>query len=364
MSAIWDWFDEFEWEAHRAGDAERARLGELHRQAYRFRESDPDRALTLYAEGRQLAARLREPWWVLSYDQQRVHALLHFKQDYREVLDLAVRNMLEVRKPAYVNFPRRLLIYGDLISAYLGIDPVGHAAAIRQALEHLDSEAPPEGDERYLLLGSRRQFALDRGDLDEAAACGQRSLALAAEDSDRGRAQHFRVFTYSAMAEVAWKRGDWAGLQEAAATGEEVTLLVGHQVELAGFFLWQALLERRAGREEKALRLYRQADQRIVRLGMPPDSSYRDAECAFHEQAGHLDLALAVRDVELGQLRDRGRFFRETDTHLKRCRLLAQLGRLAAADLEAARSAAGRLRQPAWAVEELDRLGSGSGGAP
>jgi hypothetical protein len=364
MSGIWDWFDEFEWEAHRAGDVERARLGELHRLAYRFRESDPDRALTLYAEGRQLAARLREPWWVLYYDQQRVHALLHFKQDYRDVLDLAVRNTLEVRKSAYVNFPRRLLIHGDLVSAYLGIDPVGHADAIRQALAHLDREAPASGDERYLLLGSQRQFALDRGDLDEAAACGQRSLALAAEDPDKGRAQHFLVFTYSAMAEVAWKRGDWAALKDAAGTGEEVTRQVGHQVELAGFFLWRALLERRAGREEMALRLHLQASQRIARLGMPPDSSYRDAECAFHEQAGLLDLALAVRDVELGQLRDRGRLFREAGTHVKRCRLLAQLGRLSAADLAAARSAVERLREPAWALQELARMESAWGEKP
>jgi hypothetical protein len=364
MSAIWDWFDEFEWEAHRDGDVERARLGELHRQAYRFRESNPDRALALYAEGRLLAVRLREPWWVLYYDQQRVHALLHFKQDYRDVLDLAVRNTLEVRKPAYVHFPRRLLIHGDLVSAYLGIDPIGHADAIRQALAHLDREVPADGDERYLVLGSQRQFALDLGQLDEAEACGRRSLGLAAEDSDPGRAQHFLVFTYSAMAEVAWRRGDWAALAEAARLGEEMTRQVGHQVELAGFFLWQALLERRAGGEEKAMRHYRQAGQRIARLGMPPDSSYRDAESAFHEQAGHLDLALAVRDAELGQLRDRGRLFREASSHVKRCRLLGQLGRLTASDLSAARAAAERLREPGWALRELARLEAARGRAP
>ena len=312
MSGIWDWFDEFEWAARAAGDPERIALGELHRQAYRFRETDPDRALTLYAEGRQLAARLREPWWTLYYDQQRAHALLHFKQDYREVLDLAVRNTLEVRKSGYANFPRRLLVHLDLVSAYLGVDSVGHAAAIRQALDYLDQESPPAGDERYLVLGSRRQFSLDLGLLDEAELLGQRSLALAAEDADCGRAQHFLVFTYGAMAEVAFKRGDFTALREAARTGEEVTRRVGHQVELAGFFLWQALLERRQGREANAMSLYRQASQRIARLGMPPDASYRDAEMRFHEQAGNVDRALGVRDAELRGLRDRGRLFRES----------------------------------------------------
>src|SRR5689334_4863286 len=148
----WDWFDEFERTARQAGDRDRDRLGQLHREAYRFRESDPDHALALLAEGRRLADRLGEPWWVLYYDQQRVHALLHFKQDYRDVLDLAVRNTLQMRKPAWAGFPRQLLIHGDLVSAYLGIDPVGYAEPVRQALEYLDQITPPLCDERYLLL--------------------------------------------------------------------------------------------------------------------------------------------------------------------------------------------------------------------
>jgi hypothetical protein len=150
MSGIWDWFDEFELEARRKGDQERTRLGSLHRDAYRFRESDPDRALKLYGEGRRLAGLLREPWWMLYYDQQTVHALLHFKQDYRNVLDLAVANVLEVRKPSYGAFPRRLLIHGDLVSAYLGIDPAGHADSIQQALDYLDRESPAERRGRRL----------------------------------------------------------------------------------------------------------------------------------------------------------------------------------------------------------------------
>src|SRR4051812_36554313 len=120
-----DWFEEYEADARRRGEPDRARLGLLHREAYRFRESDPDHALALLAQGRQLAGRLAEPWWALFYDQLRVHALLHFKQDYRDVLVLAVANTLECRKPAYQGFPRRLMVHGDLISAYLGIDPEG-----------------------------------------------------------------------------------------------------------------------------------------------------------------------------------------------------------------------------------------------
>jgi hypothetical protein len=359
MSSIWDWFDEFELEARRSGDAERMRLGELHREAYRFRESDPDRALLLYGEGRRLAAALREPWWVLYYNQQNVHALLHFKQDYRQVLDQAIANVLEVRKSSYASFPRRLLIHGDLVSAYLGIDPAGHADAIRQALDYLDRETPADGDERYLVLGSQRQFAIDLAAFDEAERFSRRSLELAAADNERRRAEHFLVFAYSAMAEIAWKRGDPDDLEEAVVFGEEVARRVGHQVELSGFQMWRALLLRRAGREERACALYRQASQRLARLGMPADAAYRDAECDFHVQGGRLDLALAVRDAELAGLRDRGRVFLESAAHVKRCGLLLQLGRLTASDLEAARQSARRLRESGAVLEALARIERG-----
>jgi hypothetical protein len=359
MSSIWDWFDEFELEARRTGDAQRTRLGELHREAYRFRESDPDRALVLYSEGRRLAAALREPWWVLYYGQQSVHALLHFKQDYRSVLDQAIANVLEVRKPGYANFPRRLLIHGDLVSAYLGIDPAGYAEAIRQALDYLDRETPADGDERYLVLGSQRQFAIDRGALDEADGLSRQSLGLAANDPDRRRAEHFLVFAYSAMAEVAWKRDDHDELEEAARAGEEVARRVGHQVELSGFQMWRALLKRRQGDEERASALFRQASRRIARLGMPPDAAYRDAECAFHVVGGRLELALAVRDAELAGLHDRGRLFLESAAHVKRCGLLGRMGKLSEVDLKAARQAAQRLREPAGALEALARIERG-----
>lgn len=354
-----DWFDEYEWAARRDGDRECSRLGWFHREAYRFRESDPGHALALIAEGRALAERLGEPWWVLHYDQQRAHALLHFKQDYRDVLDLAVRNTLQVRKPGFVGFPRRQLIHLDLVSAYLGIDAAGYAEAIGQALDYLDAETPADGDDRYLILGSQRQFALELGRLDEAEAYSQESLALAAADPDPGRARHFLVFTRGGLCEVAWRKGDWAMLADAAEAGEDLARQVGHKVELAGFRMWQALLLRRDGHAGRAELLYGRATRCLDGLGMPPDTSFRDAECAYHELGGELGLALAARDAELARLDGRGRLARECACLTQRVWLLHRLGRLDEDDLARARRAAGRLRQPGQALARIDRAARG-----
>jgi hypothetical protein len=281
---------------------------------------------------------------------------LHFKQDFRVVLDLAVRNTLEVRKPAYAGFPRRLLIHLDLISAYLGIDPAGHADSVRQALAYLEQEVEPISDERYLLLGSQRQFALDLDRLMEARELGRASLALAAEDADLGRARHFLVFTYSGLAETAFRHGDDEALEAAAESGEDMARQVGHQVELAGFQLWRALVARKRGQESQAVQLYRHAVARLDRLGMPADSSYRDAECAFHEVKGDLDRALAVRQSELRAIEGKGRLVCEAQVHVKRCELLGRLGALTEGDVDRARGAVARLRAPQRLRGRLERL--------
>ncbi|MFO0876481.1 MAG: hypothetical protein U0840_03830 [Gemmataceae bacterium] len=352
----WDWFDEYEFTAQFSGEAERQELGRLHREAYTFRESDPDQALTLIRRGRALAEHLREPWWMLYYDQQRVHALLHFKQDYREVLDLAVRNALELRRPANAEFPRRLMIHGDLVQAYLGIDPLGYAESIAQALDYLEAETPPDSDEYYLLLGSRRQFALDRGAMDEAAMYGQRSLELAAADPERGRAEHFLVFAWSGLCEVAWHRREAEALAEAAATGKELAQRVGHQVELAGFWVWQALVEQLQGGSSRGELLMQRARQRLEGLGMPADASIQDAKCAYYEMAGRFDEALAARDREWRQLEGRGRLAREAACLLSRARLLTRLGRLDDETVARTRQAIERLRQPEPGRAALARL--------
>ena len=132
---IWEWIHEFEMLARANGDSERVRLAVLHGEAYGYRQNDPDRMLAMLEEGRRLAVRLREPWWVLFYDHWKLETLIYYKDDYREVIDLAVRLTLELRKPQYDQFPLRFGVWCNLIASYLCVDPRGYAAAIREAID-------------------------------------------------------------------------------------------------------------------------------------------------------------------------------------------------------------------------------------
>src|SRR5262249_43865333 len=205
---VWAWVDEFEARARACGDAGRLRLASIHPEAYSFRQSDPDRMLGLLEQGRRLARALDEPWWVLFFEHWKLETLIYYKDDYRQVLDQAVRLVLGLRRPALAHHPLRFGVYCNLIAAYLCVDPRGYAGAIAEALEHLRTQMPPEGGDRYLLLARRHWFAYEVGDLEGARGLALEELALADLDPDRHLAGHHEVDTCKALRRIAFRQGD------------------------------------------------------------------------------------------------------------------------------------------------------------
>lgn len=206
------------------------------------------------------------------------------------------------------------------------------------------------------MLARRRWLAGELGLLDEAEALARQGLAVAADDPDAWTARAHAVFCFSHLCELAWQRGDRAGLEESARVGEELARMTSHQLELAEFLTWQGLLAREAGDAERAARLFRLGARRVAQLGMPPDHIYFDAACAYHEQAGEWEQALALRRRELELLEGKGRWAAECRCRVRLCRLLRRLGLAVAEEVERGQEAAGRLRFPQQTLAELARL--------
>ncbi len=218
-----EWVVDFVTRARTDKDAQRLRMLRFETDGYALRETDPERALALFEEGRRMALALNEPWWAMFYEHSRTAALIHFRRDFSNVLEMAVRAALEVRKPLYDQFPLRPSVFDDLIAAYLGIDPVGYAEEIRQAVAAVEATlAEGPSGERYLLSARLRRLALELGQINEASAIADRELALADADPDKARARHFSVFVYDTRCEIAHRRGAWEALDQAATAGEEV----------------------------------------------------------------------------------------------------------------------------------------------
>jgi hypothetical protein len=327
----------------------------LMAESYNYRESDTPRMIAMLKEGRRLAEEEKQPWFMLHFDQAIVHAILHFQQDYREVLDLAVRNMLESKKPQYEGLPFGSLILNDMLSAYIGIDPLGYADAIREAMALQDSLVPPISNERYLLLGARRICALAEGDFDRAETITASSLQLADADPDRSRAAHFSVFSYNCLAEVMFNRNDMARFEDLIPIGEKFAREAEHQLEWFGFRICRAYLARTKGDEETAQKYYNEGTAGWARLTMPPDCSYRDIQTGYHLLANDVESALAVRTEELARAVDRGRFHYETLVRIKRLALLQRLNRLSEDEVAKTRAVIAKLRAPQTHLAKLEK---------
>ena len=361
MSDLGAYLRDFYDRAREQNDERRLRLCQLMGgEAFALRETDPARALALYDEGSRLAAALGEPIWVFVFDERRLTAQMHFLRDYRYALDLAVKSVLEIRKSTFDGLDDlRHDFHFHLIDAYIGIDPHGHAREIREALAHLDAEVSAEDESRYQLLASWWDFALATDDLEATERHALAAVARGESDPNKRKLIHWGTFAYDSLCCVSFRRGDWKNLGERGAAGEELARKVGHKLELSGLLLWQALAALHAGDAAAARRLYRQSVVGVSRLRMPPEPKYFDAMCAFLEAEGNVEGQLTVRERELATLTDKGRFDAESRCRLKRCRLLARLGRPIEAELAAAREVTNRLRGPRPRLAELDAIARG-----
>jgi hypothetical protein len=384
--SIWDWFNRCCDDFQQARDRERLRMLAYHHEGFAYQETDPERAVALFTQGRNLAERLGEPWWVLFYDVWRVQAIIAYMKDFRNVLDLAVGTALEMRKPAFAGHPWRFAIFNHLLRIYTEIDPRGHAPAIRDALHYLDQEIPAgPSEDRYVMLGRRRKFAMALGNLrrrgpaseerslrreqggvaahaaDEAMEVSLAHLALAEGDDNAHRVGWYTVDVTCDLCTLHYRRGDLETTAEFAARAETLARAQRHcQEELAEAGLWLAVLARHAGDEEAARRHLITATSRAKRLASCASREFFDALERFHDLGGDLERALAVRDRQWQAVSGKGRLVYEWEIQAKRCALLARLGRLRAEDLEAARAAARKLRDSETYLAEIDRIAAGS----
>lgn len=347
---LWDWFNEFARNAQRTGDLDRLRLPQLYNQAQPIFEANPRQALVLLEQGRTLAERLREPCWVLFFDFWRCALYMNFLDDKATALDLAVKTAVEARKPMYQACPVRPRVQSILVDAYLTTDPLGYADKVNEALDYVEAEGPLDVDVWQQIEMKRAWLELWSGRLERAQHAAERHLA-------RCEGNHFRLAHACALlCEIAYRRGDVSAALEYAQAGQAHARQSKQQRALVELYCWQALFARKRGDEPSALRLYRLAMASSAQLGRKFSYAYYDALSEFYVLGDEPERALQLRDVQLDQVRNSGSPWAECECRLRRCRLLAQMGRPLQDELAQARRAAEKLIDPTPFFAELESL--------
>lgn len=353
----WQWFEDFETKALAKGDRERVRLRQLHREAYSFRETDPDRALSLLSEGSQAARTLGEPWWVLLFDHWQVHITLYDKSDYRNVLEPAVRNVLEARKSLYRDFPQKLWILGDLIEIYVSLDPRGFAKEIQQALADVEAELSSEFDNgRYLFLFHQLDAAVNQDRADDALQISLRICATAQSDPVRSTGDHYLIPNYRSLCHHYSLRKDWGQVAAWAEAGEALARQYAQKQPVGVFQMWQAVIAQHQGKQAAAARLFQLATACMRRLKSPPERDYYDATCLYHELCRDFEKSLQLRMQEVQDFIARGKVYDEFEARLAQLRLMVKIGLGIEEHLSEARDATRKFHCPECYLPLIEQI--------
>ncbi len=355
--SIWQWVDDYHRQAYDAQDLERLHLVELFFAANRAEDVDPNWQLSLLDEGLTLARRLAEPWWELCFTHLHLLTLMADKGEYSQALDKAIQATVTARKPAMRDCPQRICVHEDLIRAYMGIDPLGYAPQIEQALSYMEQEVSPKVECYHCLLGKRAQFELKKGNADKALSIELNRMARletrAEDDKD-----DYRINVYLGLCAVVFKQKEWAKLAEYASLGMKAIersywSWTAHRFIYAA---WQACAAAYQDKLPQAKRFARQAINQAERWPGKPPTDYYDALCAFHLRLNEPARALELRQQQLLELVNTGQLATECQCRLEICRLLAQLGQPITQAIAETRTAAQRLKNPERILSHLDAL--------
>jgi len=347
---IWAWIRDYAGDAMKRRDGPRVELVQRVWDALQQTRSRPDEAIESFHQARDLAATMDEPWWVLFCDHWTLQTLLFRKRDFVQSLPLARAAVDQAREPVFAQFPQRLCLQEDLISALQGIDPVGHAPRIAEALAAMEAEIGPDSACFHCLLGLRTEHLRDAGRLAEArdhALMASKKAALASD-------YHHVAGAYANLCQIAFLQGDWPRLRQWSAAGE---MFDGRRTDegcIGELRMWQAAALRQAGDDAGAFRQCRIARARVRAPGIVPSAGFFDAWSAFYEVTGDFKRALRVRNRERALLAGGGQTWLECQCHLKRLRLRGALDQPFDDEAAEVRHLAALLGDPSAPLAELD----------
>jgi tetratricopeptide (TPR) repeat protein len=359
MSELWNEFHRRVAEWRRAADADRLKLANWLYNASSTRETDPEQRFSMLTQGRDEARRLREPWWELFFEDQRLGTLTGDLEDYSRALPLAMELMVRFSGPEGQAHVSRLSVLTETLNTYSNIDPLGYREELERGFAHLDGQITrgPDGA-RFVLHHRWAEYLMYADRYDEAFELANRTLALADQSGSEETRTWHGAWTYFYLCRICYALGR---MNELAAHARHLAELSETHTQLrrtqADGWIWFAVTRRAEGNEREASRSFRRG-MRLLQGLETRDMICADPISRYYEVGGEWKAALGVRDRELAVITKRGMLHRCCQVQVERCRLLAQAGELTSEDLDKARLSAARLRIPGWHLEKLARINS------
>ena len=346
MKNPWQWISEFAVLAASNGDYERLRLVEILEEAQSYPNENPDARLALYQIGRDLAAQLGEPWWIVVFEYWKSETLLYYKSDPEAALQIAAKMVVETRKPHYAAQPERVGLSLNFIAAYSKIDPIGFEIPIRDAITSGEGDWATFAGFHEVFWQLRTRFLTAIGDpagLD--AAWEHLRVAENYHAQQRDSSGHYILYALADLLTALWKFDRETApvlTLELANVGIELAPWSQNERLAAIFTMWRAVGERIGGDEKRALASWKSA-QNQQKILAPPQNSLFAPQFIWHEIAGENEAMMGICDAAIEVANHHDLRFESASWNLQKCRILAELGRELGVDASNLRAVAARL---------------------
>ena len=338
MNDLWEWL----FDSAREDETRREWYFEW-RRAMDADEDDPQGAVALLEATIARARNNGDAWWAMFLEHWKLQILLNKARDFEAALDCAARATVAVRAPQFGAFPQRICLHEDLITAYQGLDPVGYAPLIQNALDYMEREIAPGVDCEACHRGLCAEFMRSTSQ-NGAVDAAWKYLALAeARDEEFHRAQAYLQLCFSLAAlETPTAREK---MSELSRLGFESVKKADYSEGLHEILMWQALGAIWDG-DADAKRAFLRAVETRQRYGAAARPGYFFAGTLFYEASGDGEGALGWLDEELREIDGQGEWWRETTRRAKKCAILGAMGLDFRSEAQKVRSVAAKLKNP------------------
>ena len=350
---LWKWIDDFYYASLWNNDQARQQLATQHYEAWKLLETQPQQALTMLANGIDMAHNLGEPWWAAFYEYWRTEAWVFYLRDLNQGLYYAVQNAVECRKTHFAAFPGKGRVYRVLVDAYMFRDPIGYEDKIRETIQHMQDDVPMDNDTAYLLQARRAQLDAVFGRIKDAIAKTHVYLDMSQHSSFRA------MHAYEMLGFYAYLRGEYALAEEYAIEVEDNARRCARRSGFMASYLQRALLHQLKGDSNSAKSFYQKYHAVQSRVGMKRGTTSYDWLCEYHELGGDADTAWALREEQLADLVGKGYYYDECWCHLRRLQLLGRMGKPLTDEIQRTQQAISQLLKPDVFQAALERIQQG-----
>ncbi|MEO1166637.1 MAG: hypothetical protein AAFV98_22860 [Chloroflexota bacterium] len=292
----------------------------LFRKAVDKRETDPDEAIRMLDEIRDLAIERGNDEWKLRAEHWRIQTYITSKKDFNKARQLVAEAAVAAREPHFQNYQEYTCLQNDLMLVYDGIDPVGYAPDIKEAIDLTISKTTPAVACHFCL--NRDLIAYHLGVSDEAAARDQTAKFFDMTIHE----DHYHIQAYERLCYFARKDEAWRDLEALARAGADLANTddqINHWIILRSY---HTLALYHLDRVEEAERVHDTVEYRVSTLKMVQGHAYYTLKSAYQEAQGKLEDALNTVDAYLKTLDGTGRIYWECKIRLERIRLVKKLG--------------------------------------